>query len=32
MVAVIGLFAVTALVFWAASQAVRRLEINYGTD
>jgi hypothetical protein len=30
--AVLGLLAVTALVLWAASRAVRRLEINYGTD
>jgi hypothetical protein len=30
--AVLGLFAVTALVLWAASRAVRRLEIDYGTE
>lgn len=30
--AVFGLFAVTALVLWAAARAVRRLEINYSTD
>ncbi len=30
--AVLGLLGVTALVLWAASRAVRRLEINYGTD
>jgi ABC-type transport system involved in multi-copper enzyme maturation permease subunit len=30
--AVAGLLAVTALVLWAASSAVRRLEINYSTD
>jgi hypothetical protein len=32
MVAVLGLLGVTALVLWAASTAVRRLEINYGVD
>jgi hypothetical protein len=32
MLAVLGLLGVTALVLWAASRAVRRLEINYGTD
>jgi hypothetical protein len=31
-VAILGLLAVTALVLWAASRAVRRLEVNYGTD
>ncbi len=30
--AIFGLLAVTALVLWAASRAVRRLEINYSTD
>jgi hypothetical protein len=30
--AVLGLLAVTALVLWAASRAVRRLEIHYATD
>jgi len=30
--AIFGLLAVTALVLWAASRAVRKLEINYGTD
>lgn len=30
--AVVGLLAVTALVLWAASRAVRRLEINYSTE
>ena len=30
--AVLGLLGVTALVLWAASRAVRRLEINYGTE
>jgi len=30
--AVLGLIGVTALVLWAASRAVRRLEINYGID
>ncbi len=30
--AVLGLLAVTALVLWSASRAVRRLEINYGGD
>jgi ABC-type transport system involved in multi-copper enzyme maturation permease subunit len=30
--AVLGLFGVTALVLWAASRAVRRLEINYGVE
>ena len=32
MAAVLGLLGVTALVLWAASTAVRRLEINYGID
>ena len=31
-VAVLGLLGVTTLVLWAASRAVRRLEINYGVD
>jgi hypothetical protein len=30
--AVFGLLGVTALVLWAASRAVQRIEINYGTD
>ena len=30
--AVLGLLAVAAVVLWAASRAVLRLEINYGTD
>lgn len=30
--AIFGLLAVTTLVLWAASRAVRKLEINYGTD
>jgi hypothetical protein len=30
--AILGVFAVTLLVLWAASRAVRRLEINYGTE
>ncbi len=30
--AVLGLLGVTALVLWVASQAVRRLEINYSTE
>jgi ABC-type transport system involved in multi-copper enzyme maturation permease subunit len=30
--AVLGLLGVTALVLWAASRAVRRLEINYGVE
>ena len=30
--AVLGLLGVTVLVLWAASRAVRRLEINYGID
>jgi hypothetical protein len=30
--AVLGLLGVTTLVLWAASRAVRRLEINYGVD
>lgn len=30
--AILGLLAVTVLVLWAASKAVRRLEINYGTE
>jgi hypothetical protein len=32
LVAVLGLLGVTALVLLAASRAVRRLEVNYGTD
>ncbi len=31
-VAVLGLLGLTALVLWAASNAVRKLEINYGVD
>lgn len=31
-VAVLGLLGLTALVLWAASRRVRRLEINYGND
>jgi hypothetical protein len=31
-VAVFGLLGVTALVLWAASRAVRRIEINYSTE
>lgn len=31
-VSVLGICAVTALVLWLAARAVRRLEINYGTD
>lgn len=31
-VAAFGLFALTALVLWSASRAVRRLEIDYGTE
>jgi hypothetical protein len=31
-VAVLGLLALTAVVLWAASRAVRRLEIDYGVD
>ena len=31
-VAVLGLLALTALVLWAASRAVRRLEIDYGVE
>ena len=31
-VAILGLLSVTALVLWAATHAVRRLEINYGTE
>jgi ABC-type transport system involved in multi-copper enzyme maturation permease subunit len=31
-VAILGLLGLTALVLWAASGAVRRLEINYGND
>ena len=31
-VALLGILGVTALVLWVASRAVRRLEINYGTD
>ncbi|HEY3443768.1 MAG TPA: hypothetical protein VGK29_23630 [Paludibaculum sp.] len=30
--AVLGLLAVTMLVLWVASSAVRRIEINYGTE
>jgi ABC-type transport system involved in multi-copper enzyme maturation permease subunit len=30
--AVLGLMAVTLLVLWAASRAVKRIEINYGTE
>ncbi|MFN3323722.1 MAG: hypothetical protein ACK5AZ_09525 [Bryobacteraceae bacterium] len=30
--AILGILAVAALVLWSASRAVRRLEINYGTD
>jgi hypothetical protein len=30
--AILGVLAVTLLVLWAASGAVRRLEINYGTE
>lgn len=30
--AILGLLAVTALVLWAASRAVRRIEINYGAE
>jgi len=30
--AVLGLLGVTALVLFAAGHAVRRLEINYGTE
>ncbi len=30
--AILGLMGVTVLVLWAASKAVRRLEINYGTE
>lgn len=30
--AILGLFAVTALVLYVASRSVRRLEINYGTE
>jgi hypothetical protein len=30
--AVFGLLAVTALVLWLASRAVRRIEVNYGTE
>jgi len=30
--AVLGLLGVTALVLWVASQAVRRLEVNYSTE
>lgn len=30
--AVLGLVAVTLLVLWAASSAVKRIEINYGTE
>jgi len=32
MVALLGLLALTAVVLWAASRAVRRLEIDYGVD
>jgi hypothetical protein len=31
-VAVLGLLTVTALVLWAAAQAVKKLEINYSTE
>ena len=31
-VAVLGLLALTAVVLWAAMQAAKRLEINYGTE
>lgn len=31
-VAVLGLLALTVLVLWSASRAIRRLEINYGTE
>ena len=31
-VAVLGLLGLTALVLWIAAGAVRRLEIDYGTD
>lgn len=31
-VSVLGLLAVTALVLWAAAQAVKKLEINYSTE
>ena len=30
--AIVGLVAVTALVLWAASRAVKRIEINYSTE
>jgi hypothetical protein len=30
--AIVGLFAVTGLVLWAASRAVKRIEINYSTE
>lgn len=30
--AILGLLAVTGLVLWAASSAVKRIEINYGTE
>jgi ABC-type transport system involved in multi-copper enzyme maturation permease subunit len=30
--AILGLLAVTALVLWAASRAVKRIEINYSTE
>ena len=32
LLAVVRLLLVTALVLWAASRAVRKLEINYSTD
>jgi len=32
LVAVAGLLALTAFVLWAASRAVKKLEINYGTE
>ena len=32
IVAVLGLLVLTALVLWAAAHAVRRIEINYGTE
>jgi hypothetical protein len=31
-VAILGVLGVTALVLYVASRAVRRLEINYGTE
>ena len=30
--AIVGLLILTGLVLWAAARAVRRLEINYGTE